>query len=62
MTIPNIGSLDPGTNGTTVTLDIQNPPVIPCEDRCLELLKEFKKEMFGGSNTYSIGIWMSRDD
>ena len=37
------------------TLDIQNPPVIPGEDRYLEPLKAFKTEMFGGSNTSSTG-------
>ncbi len=42
------------------TLDIQNPPVIPCEDRCLESLQPEPHEMFGGSNAYSQDIWMSR--
>ena len=35
-----------------ISLDIQNPPVIPGEDRCLEPLNAFtEKEMFGGSFT-----------
>ena len=28
--------------------------------RCLEPLKAEPQEMFGGSNTSSIGVWMSR--
>ena len=31
--------------------DMQHPPVIPGEDRCLEALKAKPQEMFGGSNT-----------
>ena len=38
----------------------RNPPVIPGEVRCLEPLKGEPQDMFGGSNTYSKGIWMSR--
>ena len=46
--------------GLVLALDIQNPPVIPGEDRCLEALKAEPQEMFGGSNTSSIDVWMSR--
>ena len=45
---------------SNIYLDIQNPPVIPGEDRCLEPLKAEPQEMVGGSNTSSIGVWMSR--
>ena len=43
------------------SLDIQNPPVIPGEDRCLEPLKAEPQGMFWGSNTSSTGVWMSRE-
>ena len=33
-----------------VTLDLQNPPVIPDEDRRLEPLKAKPREMIGGSS------------
>ena len=44
----------------SLSLDFQNRPVIPGEDRCLEPLKAFSWNIWGGSNTYSLGIWMSK--
>ena len=43
------------------TLVFQNPQVIPCEDRCLEPLKAEPQEVFVSPNTYSQGIWKTRD-
>ena len=42
------------------TLDIPNPPNT-LVNGYLEPLKAEPQEMLGGSNTYSQGIWMSRD-
>ena len=43
------------------SLVFQNPPVIPCEDRCLEPQKAEPQEVFRDPNTYSQGIWKTRD-
>ena len=47
-------------HGEILTLDIQNHPVLPGEDRCLEPPKAEPEEMFRGSNTSSKGVWMHR--
>ena len=39
-----------GVPGCYLALVFQNPPVIPCEDRCLEALNAESQEGFGGSN------------
>ena len=41
------------------TLVIQKSPTYLVR-RCLEPRKAEPQEMFGGSNTYSAGVWMSR--
>ena len=43
----------------SLALDIKSHPVIPGEDRCLGPLKA-EPLLFGASNRYSPGIWMSR--
>jgi len=42
------------------TLDVQNPPVIPGEYRCLEPLKALSGDVKGDSNTSSKGVWKTR--
>ena len=43
-----------------ISLVFQNPPVIPSEEVWKEPLKAEPQEVFGGSNTFSEGIWKTR--